>query len=140
MSLTSGNLILMDEIITTAASSGIKNTVTGLIGITSCIFQCIFKYGGALDSPTATVYIQTSLDSGKTWFDIANFAQAQVSLSRVMSINSATVRSLPFTATDGTLPNNTAQSGMIGDRLRVKFVSTGTYTNDTTCKVVAIVS
>jgi len=38
-------------------------------------------------------------------------------------------------ATDGTLADNTANQGMIGDRIRAKLITTGTYAGGTTMAV-----
>jgi hypothetical protein len=76
-------------------------------------------------------YVQTSLDNGTTWIDIACFAFATADatkMSKVLAVASLTAVTVP---TDGTLADNTVLDGVIGDQLRVKYVVTGTYVSTT---------
>jgi hypothetical protein len=76
---------------------------------------------------TAKAWVQTSLDGGATWIDIANFAFTTSTAIRAYHLTAAAVTSIA-TPTEGTLADNTAVNGLLGDRFRVKLTTTGTYT------------
>jgi hypothetical protein len=79
--------------------------------------------------------VQTSIDGGSTWVDIAqcHFALASLregyNLSGLVAVGSAT------TFTDGTLASNTSVGGILGNRYRVTYATTGTYAGNTTLNV-----
>lgn len=96
-----------------------------------------FTYGSG--GTTVKVYIQTSLDGGVTWIDIICFAFALATLTKVVAVSAHVASAAPSTPTDGTLADNTKNDGLIGDRFRAKYVSTGTYAGGTALEVEIIV-
>jgi len=92
--------------------------------------QANFSYSNG--GTNVTAYVQTSLDAGVTWADIAAFQFATTSLRKLSVVHAfpQTAFTANTTATDGSLTANTVLNGLIGDRLRVKYSSTGTYTTD----------
>jgi hypothetical protein len=76
---------------------------------------------------TAKAWVQTSLDGGATWSDIANFGFTTSTATRAYHLTSAAVTSIA-TPTEGTLADNTAVNGLLGNMVRVKLTTTGTYT------------
>ena len=90
----------------------------------ACI-QGNFTYGSGGTSFDA--YVQTSMDGGNTWTDIAQFHWMTSSARAVYNLSSLTVHTSAITPTDGSLSANSAVDGAIGDRLRVKYQSAGTY-------------
>jgi hypothetical protein len=126
----------MNETVTTAQTASTKTAVPGLCRAKSVALECIFTYGSG--GTTAKVWVQTSFDNGSTWVDIANFAHTTASLSRAYNLSALTPITTVYTVTDGTLADNTCKDGLIGDQLRVKFTSTGTYAGTTTCAVYAV--
>ena len=104
-------------------------TQENLGGMVACAVQFNFVYvsGGT----TIKAWLQTSFDQGVTWTDIANFAGTTASLRRLYNLSALTPKTSIVTPTDGTLTDNTAVDGLLGDRLRVKYTSTGTYTGAT---------
>jgi hypothetical protein len=84
-----------------------------------------FTYGSG--GTTVDAYLQTSLDGGNTWTDIAQFHFALVSARFQYNLNSQTPVTTEYTATDGTLAANTAKDGILGPQFRVKYTSAGTY-------------
>src|SRR3990172_5480546 len=85
-----------------------------------------FLYGSG--GTSAKAYVQTSVDGGSTWFDVASFAFATTAANKVSAVNrSIAPASQAFTPTDGTLTDNTIIQGALGDRVRVKLITTGTY-------------
>jgi hypothetical protein len=96
----------------------------------TCQFSFVYGSGGT----TADAYLQTSLDGGSTWVDVANFHVLTTSLTSIANFSAATVVAL-FSPTDGSIAANTVKDGVIGDRLRVKYKSAGTYAASTTLRV-----
>jgi hypothetical protein len=91
--------------------------------------QCNMTFGSGGTAIDAD--LQTSIDGGVTWVDIANCNYPSViAASKRMvwtlqsSLIAAPVQTVP---TDGTLGANTAISGIYGTLFRVKYQSTGTF-------------
>lgn len=91
--------------------------------------QARLAYGSG--GTTITAWVQTSLDGGVTWNDVAAFGFTTASSTKVMNVNSQTPALTPITITDGTLANDTAKDGMVGPQWRVKYTTTGTYAGNT---------
>ena len=89
---------------------------------------------------TCKVYLQTSLDGGTTWFDIACFAFATTSLRKLSSIKHDIATTPNSTASDAALTDNTVLDGIIGDRIRIKAAVVGTYTGASSLSVSACIN
>lgn len=126
-------LELMNETFSIAQTASTKTAVTGISRARSASIHCNFTYGSG--GTTAKVWVQTSFDGGTTWVDIACFAHTTSSLRRCANLSSNTAVTTIYTATDGSLADDTVKDGLIGERLRVKFTSTGTYAGSSTMKV-----
>ncbi|HUW56685.1 MAG TPA: hypothetical protein VMZ92_08625 [Planctomycetota bacterium] len=88
--------------------------------------QAVFTYqAGGTD---VTAYVQTSVDAGATWIDIMAFNFTTASATKVSKVSLPVALAAAVTPTDGTLTDDTILDGVIGDRLRVKYTTTGTYT------------
>lgn len=87
---------------------------------------------------TAKAWVQTSFDGGTTWMDIANFAITTSSATRLFHLTPVAVTSIA-TPGDAALADNTAVNGFLGDRVRVKLTTTGTYTGASTFVINALV-
>jgi hypothetical protein len=86
------------------------------------------QYTDAITGTSVDVYVQTSLDGGASWIDIANFHFTQGSnSSKLVNLSGGTVVSTQYTPTDGSMSANTVKDGIIGDRIRAKYSSAGTY-------------
>jgi hypothetical protein len=86
---------------------------------------------------TAKAWVQTSIDGGATWMDIANYAFTTSTATRAYHLTAAAVTSIA-TPTDGTLADNTAVNGFLGNVVRVKLTTTGTYTGASSFVITAI--
>lgn len=95
--------------------------------------QANFAYGSG--GTTADAYVQTSIDGGITWIDIAQFHFTTAAARFVFNLNSQTPVTTEYTPTDGTLTANTAADGILGRRFRVKYKSTGTYAGATSLSI-----
>lgn len=103
------------------------------LGVKSLGLLAKFLYGSA--GTTTKAYVQTSLDGGATWVDIACFAFTTAAASKLSSVKNNIATAAGATPTDGTLTDNTILDGVLGDRTRVKYIVAGTYTGATSLTV-----
>jgi hypothetical protein len=103
--------------------------------VESLTLHATFTYGSG--GTTVKAWVQTSLDGGASWLDIASFAFTTASAKRVYHLTAAAVTSIA-TPTDATLADNTSVNGLLGDRYRVKLTTTGTYAGSTSLVIHAI--
>lgn len=114
----------------TAAVTGVATTPlrlrapAGRVLPSSITLHAKFTYGSG--GTTADAWVQTSLDDGATWCDVAHFAFLLASLRSVTSVTSG--KSFAQAApTDGTLAAGTVNDGLFGPLWRIKYSTTGTY-------------
>lgn len=123
------HVTLLDHDITAAETINVSGKAqhVGLGGMTYLTIQAVFTY--VADAATsAKAYVQTSIDGGATWFDIASFAFTTATATKVSSVTSHIApASQAFAPSDGALSDNTIIQGVLGDRLRTKIVTVGTY-------------
>jgi len=134
MVLNGVSVTLCNKTITTALTKAAQETIINLTGLSSLALQAIFTYGSG--GTSAKAYVQTSLDGGVTWVDIACFAFTTTTATKVSAL---TMRLAPatqaFAPTNGTLTDDTVVNGVIGDRIRVILTTVGTYAGSTTLVV-----
>lgn len=129
-------VLLAPTTIGAAVGATATTAKTDIGGANSLIVYGVFLYGaGGTD---AIARVQTSIDGGLSWFDIMSFGFLQVAVSKVASISMNITSAVPTAVTDGTLAVNTVNQGLLGDRIRLKWVTTGTYTGATSLAVYAI--
>jgi hypothetical protein len=104
-----------------------------LAGLTALSCQIRFLWGSG--GTKTNVYIQSSLDQGATWFDIANIAFTTASGSEMLNLSGMTPVTTPTPPTYLTLSDNTTVNGPLGDRIQAQVVSTGTYGGSTLASV-----
>lgn len=126
---------LLNQTITTAIALAAVPTSTFLLvdAPSSIAVQAKFTYGSG--GTTVDAYLQTSIDGGLTWVDIAQFHFTTSSARFLFNLNSQTPVTTEYTATDGTLGANTAKDGIVGPIYQVKLASTGTYAGNTTLAI-----
>jgi hypothetical protein len=95
--------------------------------------QATFVYGSG--GTSADVWIQTSLDGGLTWIDIAQCHFLLASARKAYNLSSATAVTSIYTPGDGVLANDTSKDGVLGAWFRTKYTTTGTYAGGTTLTV-----
>jgi hypothetical protein len=108
----------------------------GQLLTTNMSLQATFTYGSG--GTSADAYVQTSIDGGNTWIDVANFHFTTSSARYIYNLFSGTPVTTEYTPTDGSLSSNTAKDGQFGNFWRVKYVTVGTYAGGTTLRVDAI--
>lgn len=118
-----------------AVSATTTTPVLYLAGMEYLVVSAKFLFGAA--GTSVKVYVQTSVDNGDTWIDIMSFAFAGAAATKVSSVNSY-VSVTAITPTDGSLADNTVVNGVLGDRVRLKYVTTGTYTGATSIEIDAM--
>lgn len=128
--------LLPTTTITTAVAAGLSPVILGMAGTKSLTVQATFVYGSS--GTTVTAYIQTSFDKGATWVDIMSFAFLLASAKKISAVKQNTVVAAAYVPTDGSLATDTIKDGLLGDRLRVKYTSSGTYAGSTTLTVNAV--
>jgi hypothetical protein len=128
-------VLLPTTTITTAVTAVTTTAVEIGPNAVSVAIQYNFDYGSG--GTNFTAYIQTSLDGGTTWIDIACFQSTTADQRRLYNLISGVGVTSIATPTDGTLTANTSVNGFLGDRLRVKYTSTGTYGGSTTIQITA---
>jgi hypothetical protein len=106
---------------------------TNLQGLTALSCQARFMYGSG--GTKVNVYIQSSLDQGQTWFDIANIAFTTASGIEEVNLSGLNSLTTPTAPSYLSLADNTTFNGPLGDRLQAVVVSTGTYAGGTLASV-----
>jgi len=130
----SGTFSLGDFSITTAATQ-VGEVVVDMGGALAVTLSARLAYGSGGTSCYALV--ETSLDQGVTWVQIARFDFTTSGLQKVLTVSGLTPRLAAASA--GSLSADTALDGTLGDRLRATVVSTGTYAGSTVVSVRAAV-
>lgn len=85
------------------------------------------NFVGASGGTSVDAYVQTSVDGGQTWTDIANFHFLTTPARKLFNLNGRTPVTTQATPTDGSLAANTAVDGLLGPQYRVKYTSVGVY-------------
>ncbi len=127
--------VLPQTVITTALTG--DTTDTNIIRIPDEVVTIsvafIFRFGtGGTD---IKAYLQSSLDGGTNWHDICSWSGASFDEFKLFNIRKGTSVTSIYTPDDGTLVLNSVKDGLIGDRLRVKLTTTGTYGGNTRLSV-----
>jgi hypothetical protein len=117
------------DLTVTTAGTTICTAITALTGMQSLSVSLRFVYGSG--GTTVKAYLQTSFDGGTTWDDIACWALAISAATKRWNFSALTPVTTPITPTDGAMADNTAQDGILGDRVRLKVVTVGTYGGNT---------
>lgn len=106
---------------------------TNLQGLVALTCQAKLFYGGG--GTQINVYIQTSIDQGATWFDVANIQFGTASATEIINLSGLTGVTTPTAPSSQALTANTTFNGPLGDRLQAIVVSQGTYTGSTLASV-----
>jgi hypothetical protein len=122
--------ILLNATITTAVTASVTAPAQTRDGNPeSAIIQGTFTYGSG--GTTAKAWVQTSVDEGATWIDVANFSFATTTARFLYNLSALTAVTTEAAPSDGTLAANTAVDGFLGPLWRCKLTTTGTYVSTT---------
>ncbi len=110
---------------TPAAATYTTTPVKFLVGMMYVALETIF-------TRVSDVYLQTSFDGGATWVDIHQHAYVTTGASKITvttgySGTALTNAPVPVVPGDAALASNTTVPGLLGDRLRLKYVVAGSY-------------
>lgn len=129
--------LLAETTITTAVTGTTTTAVVDLEGMKYLGVQALFTYGSG--GTTAKFWVQTSFDAGTTWTDIQCFSYTTTSATKFQVVKAAIAVAADQSIQDAALAANTILDGVLGDRLRIKYTTTGTYAGSTTIKIDAVV-
>lgn len=119
--------------ITAAVAAVVNNPVKFSAPPNSLVVQGALTYGSG--GTTIDCWVQTSVDGGATWTDIANFHFTTSAARFLFNLNSQTPVTTEYTPTDGSLASNTAKDGILGPQFRTKVTTTGTYAGNTSLSI-----
>jgi hypothetical protein len=125
--LNPGDYSLCDLSITAALNAVAQTPIQDLEGILAATILVRFAYGSG--GTSAKAYVQVTLDDGATWIDVACFAFTAASATKVINLSGLTPKLQPLVPSDGALADDTFIDGVLGSAMRVKLVTTGTYSN-----------
>jgi hypothetical protein len=100
-----------------------------LEGVLALLLNIRLAYGSGGSSIKA--YLQTSSDDGVTANDMACVVFGTASEQQILNLSALTPKTTQVSPSDGSMTDDTAVDGLLGDRFRLKVVSTGTYAGST---------
>ena len=117
----------------TTAGTQTGDAVTDLDGLTAVTIQARLAWGSG--GTSAKLYVQTSIDQGTTWADIVCIVFGTAAETQIVNLSGLTPKTTQVVPTDGALADDTCVDGVLGDRLRSKLVTVGTYAGSTVLSV-----
>ncbi len=132
-------LNLGDNAITTATAGEVITSGTdgvaylsGLGDIAAACLQVNFTYGSS-GGTSVKIAIETTLDQGTTWIEVARAAFTTASAEKLFNLSALTPKIAAVTP--AALTDDTALDGILGDRWRAKKIVVGTYLGNTSVSV-----
>jgi hypothetical protein len=122
--MASNGVTLHTQSVTTAEAAQTSTAVAIPTNISNVVLQAVFTYGSG--GTSADYYVQTTFDGGTSWVDIAQFSFTTASAKKVFALTRTSITT-SYAPLDGTMTANTCKDGLIGDQLRVKRTTVGTY-------------
>jgi len=112
-----------------------QTVLAGNVTVVSDIYKLPFgtktlavlaKFVRAAGGGTLDVYIQTSLDGGATWMDIMNLTFGITTANQIGVVKTDIAVAAAVVPADAALTDDTILDGVLGDRIRCKYVAAGT--------------
>lgn len=127
------SVTLCNQAITTPVTGLVSEPAEGFGDVTALtvVAQFVAMGGGT----AVDLWVQTSIDQGVTWIDIAHFSWAAASVVVAVNVSGLVSITAPVAITDGGLAVNSVREGILGDRYRTKITSIGTYAGGTRATV-----
>lgn len=122
-------VISLGDFTITAAGTQTGDWVEDFDGVVALCAQLRLAYGAG--GTTIRAYLQTSLDGGTTIIDVACVLFTTASEVAVFNFSAMTPKTSQITPTDAALADDSTIDGIVGDRYRIKTVSTGLYSGST---------
>lgn len=126
------NITLLPTTTIAAAVTAVTTTAVPIGDVRYLLIEAAFLYGSG--GTTAKFWIQTRVKDG-TWRDIANFAFLLAAATKWHSLKAEIAVAAARTASDAALADDTILDGFIGDEIRVKYTTTGTYAGATSITI-----
>jgi len=123
---TAGVYTLVATGITTPLTAAAQTPITALDGATSATLTAVFGYGSG--GTSADVLVQTTLDGGTTWLDVAHFSFTTASATKYANLSGLTPKGITSYAA---LAGEGVNDGLLGNQLRAVITSVGIYANTT---------
>lgn len=125
-----------DSVITSGVSSAgaAQALIDRLEGMSSVTLFAEFTYGSG--GTAVLVVVQTSINQGADWIDVCRFDFATSNASKTANLSAAAAAAVAAVAALGA---EGKVDGVLGDRLRCKITTTGTYAGNTSVSVRAAV-
>lgn len=135
-----GQLITLLNLQNIGAAVSLATTspdATQLYQYKSVALYAVFTYDSG--GTSADAWVQTTLDGGTTWFDIANFHFLVASAKAAFNLrNQVSVTTQQTSFGLHSLTSNTSLDGLLGDQLRCQYQTTGTYGGASSLQVYAL--
>jgi len=132
----SGSFFLLingTDFVITAPTTYVGDWLTDLDGMMSVSVLLDFRSAAGpqqLDGDSfLRAYLQTSLDDGNSVIDLACVVFQNGNQQQIFNVAADGTSPAPMTATDGALADNTILGGVLGNRLRLKLTTQGTWVN-----------
>lgn len=119
----------------TTPGTVISGTVDNLYDKVVNGLGAVFVHGS--NGTTAKAFVQTSYDGGDNWFDVTVFSFTTSSGKKGAALGWPASGTAHFTVTDGSLADNAMSGAPVGEMMRVKLITAGTYAGTTTLAVSA---
>jgi len=126
----------LGDVSVAAAGTQTTDWITGLDGMAALSIQAALLYGSG--GTKIQAYVQTSIDQGVTPVDIACITFTAAAGAKIVNLSGMTPKTTEVVPADGALADDTCVDGILGDRLRLKVVSTGIYAGGTVLSVRAM--
>ncbi len=125
-----------DSVITsgTSAAGVTQAFIDRLEAMTALTLYAEFAYGSG--GTSCAVIVQTSINQGADWIDIARFDFTTANGTKVANLSGLLSKAVTAVAA---LASEGVNDGVLGDRLRYKITSAGTYAGSTSVSVRAAV-
>lgn len=124
-----------DSVITSGVSAAgvAQSLIDRLEGMSAVTIHAKFVYGSG---GTACIVVVQTTFNGTDWIDIARFDFATANAQKTVNLSAAAAAAVAAVAA---LSAEGKTDGVLGDRLRAKVTSTGTYSTNTSVSVRAAV-
>ncbi|MBX3579915.1 MAG: hypothetical protein KF723_22155 [Rhizobiaceae bacterium] len=112
--------------VATVVTAGVDGAahIDGLDGILSATIQANFNYGSSGGTSLKAI-VETTLDDGQTWIEVARFAFTTASAEKIANLSALTPVTTVYTP--AALSDDAVKDGILGPRWRARILTVGTY-------------
>jgi hypothetical protein len=110
-----------------AFTNAVVSAIADLDGMAAVSLEAVFNHGSDTAGALSAI-VMTSFDKGASWRHVARFdftSQSAVKLANIQAATAKAVQGYADLASEG------VNDGFLGDRLAVKLVTSGSYSNST---------